>query len=714
MTDRDDKQPYSTVPAQDADAFLNSLQKSDDDSKPEKPRQVKASKWKLVGRFFLFLFLSFFVFGAGAGSYALYFFTKSLPDFAELENFRPGSITRVYDRNDELIAEFFQEKRIPVSIEDLPPYVYMASVAVEDSTFFEHAGLDFQGITRAFYTNLQAGRVVEGGSTITQQLAKTMFLTPERKLTRKIREAMLAYKIDKSLDKMRILELYLNQIYYGRGAYGIEAAAQNFFNKSAHELSISEAALLAGMPQAPSRYSRDIHSTMTRNRHLHVLSRMREDLVITASQYDSAVNEQLSITGTHRQLNLAPYVNEMVRNHVLERYGSDALYHHGLNIYTTIDLPAQLAAQEAIRKGHEEYAQRHAKGLPHDTPPEDVQFALLSIDNHDGSIVALVGGTSFHTSQFNRATASLRQSGSAFKPLIFAAGLSRGFTAASIIIDSPIIFASDELVWKPENYSERFYGPTTLREALAMSRNIVTVKLLREVGIPYATEFIQKMGISSMISQDLSIALGSTSVSLLELTRAYAAFPSGGKLHDLFLIRRVEDRDGNVLEERAPSSVRVISPQDAYIMTSMLESAVQDGTGFRAKRLNRPVAGKTGSTNNFVDAWFIGFSPEITTGVWTGFDSPRTLGNQETGSRAAAPVWVDYMERYFVGKPVRNFTVPEDLVFRLVDPKTGKLAHSREGAVYEVFIAGTEPTEYSVRSERQNIDEMYRLRGGGQ
>ncbi|MBB5021702.1 penicillin-binding protein 1A [Desulfurispira natronophila] len=681
--------------------------------KPRTPRPRRGAL-AMIGKIMLFLFLSVFLFGAGGLSYGLYYFYKGLPDFSELENFEPGSITRVYDRNDEIIAEFFLEKRIPVSIEDLPEYVYMSVVAVEDTTFFEHQGLDFQGIMRAFIANMQAGRIVEGGSTITQQLAKTMFLTPERNITRKIREALLAYKIDRTLDKMKILELYMNQVYFGRGAYGIEAAAQNFFDISASDLSISQAALLAGMPQAPSRYGRDIHAQITRNRHLHTLGRMREDRVITESQYDDAVNEQLEITGHHRQLNKAPYVNDMVRNYLLENYGADAIYHQGLNVYTTIDINAQLEAQQAITKGLDAYVGRHPNGLPHETPPEDLQFSLISVDNNDGSILALVGGTNFYTSQFNRATNGFRQSGSAFKPFIFSAAIDQGYTAASIIIDSPLIFSSDELVWKPENYSERFYGPTTLREALAKSRNIVTVKLLREVGVRHAIDFSRRLGISSPISEDLSIALGSTSVSLWEITRAYATFPSQGRLHHMHYISRIENRHGNILEEFQPAYEQVITEQDAYIMTSMLQTAVEDGTGFRARALERPTGGKTGSTNNFVDAWFIGFTPEVTTGVWAGFDTPRTMGNHETGSRTAAPVWVDFMQQYMSDKPVRNFTTPENLVYRLVDPYTGKLARSREGAVYEVFLAGTEPTEYSGPSERQTIDDMYRLRGGGQ
>lgn len=675
------------------------------------PRRRRRGLWWKIP---LGLMLGGILFVSGLISAYVYSLWSSLPDTQGLEQFRPSSITRVYDRQGEPIAEFFREKRIPVDIHTLPEHVYLASVAVEDATFFEHDGLDFQGIFRAFMTNLEAGRVVEGGSTITQQLAKTMYLTAERRLSRKIKEAFLAYKIDRNLDKMRILELYLNQIYFGRGAYGIEAAAQNYFSKSAADLNIAEAALLAGMPKAPSRYGRDIHAPETQSRKAHVLRRMREERMITESDYDEAINMHLEVTGKTGQLNRAPYVAEMVRSHLIERYGSRAVYEQGLIVHTTIDLGAQLAAERAIDKGVQAYMERHEPGsLPHQYDPEDVQYSLLSIDNQTGGVLALAGGTDFYTNQFNRATDAQRQSGSAFKPLIFSAAIEQGYSASSVLIDAPLIYQSPDLVWKPENYSEKFYGPTSLRRALAKSRNVISIKLVQEVGIDAVIDHIRRLGISSPVDRNLSIALGSSGVSLWEITRAYAVYPSGGKLLDLHLISRVEDRDGGLLESAQPRPRQVMDKRDAYIVNDMLVSVIEEGTGRRARVLERPAGGKTGTTNDFNDAWFMGFTQQVTTGVWCGFDSPVTLGRYETGAKAALPVWTDFMVDYHQGRPVREFAVPEGIVFRRVDPQTGLLARPGDSeSRYELFIDGNQPREYSGSGDASNTEELFRLREG--
>ncbi|WP_051321312.1 penicillin-binding protein 1A [Chrysiogenes arsenatis] len=700
---------WNTQPTSSPEHFQHTQAPEPEASQPH-PKRKSGLWWKLP----LSLMLGCCIFLGGVLGYIVATLYQELPAIDELGSFRPSSISRMYDRNGVLIGEFFREKRIPISLQTLPEHVYYASIAVEDATFFEHGGLDFQGIIRAATKNFQAGRVVEGGSTITQQLAKTMFLTSERKLTRKIKEAFLAFKIDSTLEKQHILELYLNQIYYGRGAYGIEAAAQNFFNKSAHELTVAEAAMLAGMPKAPSRYSRDINDAETQQRWRHVLNRMREERAITESQFDEAINTPLAITGHIGQLNDAPYVSDFVRNAIIEKHGEDLLYREGVSIYTTVDIRAQHVAHEAITKAKQEYIQRReGRRLPHELTPEDIQFALLSIDNHDGAIIAMVGGTDFYTNQFNRAMNGQRQTGSAFKPFVYSAALEKGLSPATIMVDAPMIFPSSELVWKPENYTQRFYGPTSLRNAVAQSLNVVAVKVLQEVGIGTAIDHVRRLGITAPINRDLSIALGSSSVTLLELTRAYSIFPAEGRRHEPYLIQRVVDRDGKVIEEHIPSFEQAISPQVAYVMTSMLQSVITDGTGRSLRSLPMTLAGKTGTTNAFNDAWFFGFTPRYTTGVWTGFDVPRTMGHGEAGARSAAPVFAEFAKNYFDSEPAVDFPVPEGVVFRRIDPTTGQLA--REGApnsIMEVFVAGTEPRDVSTGSTQDQMIDLFQLRGG--
>ena len=756
------------------------------------------------------------IMGAMASVGVYLYLSKNLPQIISLTQYHPPIITTVYSDDGRTIAEFFEERRIIKPLEEMPLELIHAFIAAEDSRFYKHKGIDFYSILRAFFKNLEAGTIVQGGSTITQQVTKSFLLTPQKTYTRKIKEAILAYRIDKAFNKKEILYLYLNQIYLGHGAYGVEAAADNYFGKSITDLNLAECAILAGLPQAPSKYSPFRHPERAKQRQIYVLNRMVAEGYITQAQAAEAINTEVEIK-PRRNLYIEeiPYYTEQVRRYVEEKYGREVLYTQGLKIYTAANIEMQKIAQEETEKGLFELDKRQGfRGPLKKLAPEEIetfsktvqseldenplevgqiikgvvikvddknkavtvrignslgqialadmdwarqpdievayyevklkrpgdalqtgdviwvkakekiedseqwqlaleqepvaQAALLCLEAETGFVKAIVGGRDFRDSQFNRAIQSRRQPGSAFKPLIYAAALDkhyeeepeRFYTAASVIIDSPIVFEDEErdFTWKPKNYKERFFGPTLMRDALAKSRNVVTIKILQDIGIDYAIEYANKLGINSDLSKDLSIALGSSGVSLLELTKAYSVFANRGYLIEPVFITKIEDRDGNVLEEMAPERIKVIEETTAYLMTNLLEGVVKHGTGWRVKALKRPVAGKTGTTNNLFDAWFMGYTPQYITGTWVGFDDEAPLGKSETGSRAASPIWLGFMQRILAGKPPKIFEVPEGVVFTQIDAETGLLPipESKE-TVFVCFKEGTEPTEYSKK-----------------
>jgi len=753
------------------------------------------------------------------GGYGFYRVTRNLPQIASLQDYQPSIVTNVYAEDGTPIAEFYIERRIVVPLEEIPQKLIWAFVAAEDSRFFEHEGIDFIGILRALWKNIRAGGIVQGGSTITQQVTKSLLLTPERSYTRKLREAILAYRIEKHLSKEEILYLYLNQIYLGHGAYGVGAAAQNYFGKHLEELNLAECATLAGLPQAPSRYSPYSHPQRAKERQVYVLNQMVSDGYISADEAAEALAYNLEVKARKDwDIGKVPYFAEHIRRYLEEKYGREVLYRQGLQVYTTVNLAFQKAAQRAVKKGLYELDKRQGyrgpvahlaseeiepffqklkesveangglepgtvvKGvviavssaekkvsvrlseglgilpvekmewarkpdpeiaygavkvtnparvlkvgdvilvrlLERDSKTEnwllaleqepEVQGALLCMDNATGHVRAMVGGIDFHTSQFNRAIQSRRQPGSAFKPFTYAAALDKGYTPATIIIDSPIIYTDDQMdwKWKPKNYKEKFYGPTLFRTALIFSRNVVTIKILRDIGIDYVIDYARRFGISSPLSRDLSLALGSSGVSLLELTNAYSVFANLGELVSPIFITKILDRQGNLLEEYRPQRERVLEKDTAYVMTHLLQEVVKYGTGWRARAIKRPTAGKTGTTNNLQDAWYIGFTPSYVTGVWVGFDGDRTLGKFETGSRAASPIWVDFTAEVLKDKREKVFTVPENVVFAKIDPKTGLLAKpGDENAVFEAFKEGTAPTKTSDETTPA-IDEFFK------
>ncbi len=811
---------------------------------------------------------------------------RDLPDLHSLADYRPLLASRVLDRQGRLIGEFYDERRYMVSLEDLPAHVIQAFVASEDDAFFEHSGLDYRGILRAAWANLQAGgEIRQGGSTITQQVAKTLLLSPERRMTRKVKDMLLARRIEQRFSKQEILYLYLNQIYFGHGAYGVGEAARSYFGIAASELDVSQSALLAGLPQAPSAFSPYRNPDAAERRRRYVLRRMLEEGYLHEAAYEEVLASppELHEPPEAQDFEVASWFVEEVRRHLFEVLGGERVRREGLVIETTLDLDMQHAGVDALRSGLERLDHRQgyrgavrrilpeaiADALPslaaengfpvvEETPaevpaelpllavvtevdtendvarvafapglegevrlrdvrwartpnparypvpvrsiervfqvgdvtrfvrpepdPDDaptriprvllhqepaVEGALLAFEIETGDVLALVGGYDFARSEFNRVTQATRQPGSAFKPIIYAAALMEGQTPTSIVVDRPLVYEDPEsgFVWRPGNYKGRFLGELTLREALSRSVNNATIHLLDGLDLDGVMAFTRAVGIESPLERNLSLALGASGVSLLELVRAYAVFPAGGRVVVPRFMNRVLDAEGQVLLERVPlgnipasaaeaqvpdtngdlelepleppepappvvaaseglaengedeeeplAPGHVLSERDAFLATDMLRGVVVDpeGTGKQARVLRRALGGKTGTTNEQGDAWFVGFSPDLAAGVWVGYDERRVLGKGETGGRAALPIWVDFMRSALADRPKNDFLVPEGIVFARVDRKTGLLAGAgSKDSYFQSYREGTAPTETAERSTTaRESDRLLRL-----
>ena len=642
---------------------------------------------------FAAIFMVLFPIVTATGAY--FFLTYNLPTVQSLKDYKPSVVTSVYSEDNKVIGEFFIERRYTVPLSQMPPLLIQAFVAAEDAHYFEHKGIDYISILRAAFKNIERMEIAQGGSTITQQITKSLLLTPQKSFSRKIKEAVLAHRIEKSLTKNEILNLYLNQIYLGHGAYGVEAAVKTYFGKTVKDLNLSEIALIAGLPKAPATYSPFRYPDRAKSRQLYVLDRMVERSYITPEESDKANKTVIRLMPNEGKVQIeAPYFTEHIRKYVMEKYGEEKLYRGGLKIYTTLNLSMQKAAEKACKQGLEEIEQREKYGKK----GQIVQAALLCLDVRTGSVRTMVGGKDFSQNEFNRAVQSRRQPGSAFKPIVYAAALDKGFTPASLINDSPVVYPSGQngQPWKPENYDGEYHGPTSLRKALTNSVNVVTVKILERIGVNYVVNYAHNLGVKSPLAADLTLALGSSGVSLLELVRAYAAFPSLGALLDPVFITRIVDREGVVLEQNRPRMIQVISSQTAYLMTSILQSVVEEGTGRKVSALRYPCAGKTGTTNEFRDAWFIGYTPDLIAGVWVGFDDRRSMGRGETGAQAASPIWLYFMQRVVEDTPIKFFSIPEGIVFMKVDARTGGPAtSSTRETVFECFKEGTLPVGMS-------------------
>lgn len=641
--------------------------------------------------FYLFMMLSAMLIGGAIGYFL--FSVWDLPEVQTLEEYRPSITSRVYSDAGRPLAEFYVEKRTPVSISDVPDRLIQALIATEDVRFYRHRGLDIHGIARAMYRNIRAGRIIEGGSTLTQQLAKVLFLTPERSYNRKLKEMVLALKIEQRYTKKEILSLYLNQIYFGSGAYGVEAAAQTYFGKPARDLNLAECALLAGLPRSPKRYSPFKDPERALGRRAYVLNRMTDMHIITPEEAEDAKKAPLPSQPYTAIGGPAPYFVEYIRQKVEERFGSGILYSGGINIYTSINDELQAHAEAAVKAGVAEVEARRSKKIKN---PPPLQAALVAIEPATGHIRAMVGGMNFGKSQFNRAWQARRQPGSAFKPIVYAAALDKGFGPADLIDDSPATFStSDKKTWTPENFTKTYHGKVTLRRALAQSLNVATVRLLEKVGIEETIKYAQRLGIKSSLTPYLSLALGSFDVTLLELTSAYAVFANHGVRLDPVAILSITDITGRRLYMSDSLPVQAIKPETAYLITNLLRGVIENGTGYKARKLGRPAAGKTGTTNEYRDAWFVGYVPSLVTGVWVGYDDHRSIGPGETGARAALPIWLDFMKRVVKDTEPEDFIAPEGIIFRQIDPKTGLLSTDRcQASIREAFLPGTEPRKY--------------------
>lgn len=590
----------------------------------------------------------------------------NLPDISSMADYQPHATSFIMDKDGETIGWAFAENRQLAGLDEMPKMLTNAFVAAEDARFFQHPGVDTWSIARALIHNIKDGGRGQGASTITQQVARSLLLSPEKTYTRKIKEAILAYRIDKFLSKNDILHIYLNQIYLGEGAYGVSAAAQTYFGKPIKDLTLGEISILAGLPQAPSRYSPFKHFEKAKARQAYVLNRMAEDGYITPTAARKAYNDPLLWATQAGPPSVAEYFVQQVKNYVSDTYGKNLLNQGGLKIYTTLDLNLQKNAATAIQQGIAQWKIRQPQG---GEPP---QSALVSIETATGRVLAMVGGTEFKASQFNRATQARRQPGSSFKPIIYATAFGKGYTPNSIIDDAPIEFKTGSGIWRPKNYNDKFAGPTTLRNALIHSNNIVTIKLLQNVGTKPTIQLAHDMGIASPLEANLSLALGSSVVSLLELTAAYAVFADSGQFRAPILIDRIIDRNGKVLEQFANKPRQVLDERVAYQITYLLKGVIEEGTGKKAKGI--PFAGgKTGTTDQNIDAWFIGYTPRLVTGVWVGYDKLKTLGKKETGGQAAAPTWQAFMANATAYQANKDFPVPEGITFIPIPNKNGAM-----------------------------------------
>ena len=779
--------------------------------------------------------------GMGVGGIGLagllFYYANDLPTLRALSDYNPKQITKLYGHDGTLLAEYARQKRIYVSIDDVPQELIEAYLAAEDAAFYNHPGFDVKGIVRAALTNIFSGHK-QGASTITQQVAKTFLLTNVRTYERKIKEVILARRIERSFTKNEILALYLNQIYLGAGAYGVSAASLRYFNKPLAELELGQMALLAGLPRAPSAYNPLVYPRVARLRRDVIIRRMEAENFITAAQADKAVASDLKLDPrSGPQNNSTASFNEHVRRQLLDEFGADRLYEDGLQVHTTLFPDFQKIAQNAVQNGLRAYDRRHGyrgpyerifylsswqeridalfkekkllrdfaipaavleindqeefakiglpagrigyiplkamtwarkyisadeKGAPVNVPSDvlrrgdvvfvrqlekqdelqefddkqgfysleqlpKVQAALVALDIHTGAVRAMVGGFS-PEDEFNRAIQAKRQPGSAFKPIVYTYALTQGFTAASQILDAPVVIRGGEKDWKPTNYSRRVYGMSSLRRGLEKSRNLMTIRLAQEVGIRGIIKYARRFGLAHEMPADLSTALGAASTTLLNLTSAYSVFPNQGERAAPYFVERIQNASGELVAAshydcqnctgtlaspkmapnvRQMNKEKVISPQVSYVMLDLLRGVVQNGTGRRARAVGHPVGGKTGTTNDYIDAWFMGFSPWYAVGVWVGFDTPKTLGKGEAGSRAALPIWTEFMKKALHGYRQREYPIPQGITLMQIDKKTG-LQPNRDtkSTRLEVFVEGTQPGQNAnAQGDKMKLDD---------
>ncbi len=660
------------------------------------------SKTKII------LYLILVILFAGTGVLGGYFIADlyDLPHIEQLEEYQPPGITRVYSKEGEVLAEFFLEKREVVPLSRIPPHLQKAFIALEDQRFYEHRGLDLGRLFKAMWINLKTWSFEGGGaSTITQQLARNLFLTPERTLLRKAKEAILAIQIERAYSKEEIFKMHLNQIYFGKGVYGVAEAASFYFEKKVDDLTLAESAFLTTIPRNPTYYSPINYPQHTHQGKKIVLKRMHALGFITDEELKKAEEEPIEVAVSEEEkerenIYWAPYFVEWIRQEVERKYGYDELWRGGLKIYTTLDLDMQKAAEESLVGYLKE---------------NDHQGALLAIDPHTGDIKALVGGRDFWENQYNRATQAHRQTGSAFKLFTYTAAIDSGkFTPVSPFFDAPIAFKKskktgesgevkeEEELWFPQNYEKYYWGRVCLWQMFAHSINVSSVRLLEKVGVEKVVRYAHQLGIESPLNHDLTLTLGTSGVTLLEMVRGYATIANYGIKAQPIFIQKIEDREGRVLEENFPQKQIVLSPQTSFVMIDLLKKAIDYGTGKRVRWMgfNRPCGGKTGTvgwtgeedTDKTIDAWFIGITPDLVTGVWVGNDDASPLGEKMTGSAVAIPIWTKFMKKALEGEPVKDFSSPSGVVFKEMDVETGLLATPEsENTLWLAFLEATAP-----------------------
>ncbi|MDR0820476.1 MAG: transglycosylase domain-containing protein [Endomicrobium sp.] len=653
-------------------------------------------------------------------------FIDNLPSIKQLENYTPNLSTKIYDKDNNLIAELFTERRTFIPINKIPVNLQNAFIAIEDKDFFKHWGISIKGIMRAFSRILLKMKIAEGGSTITQQLAKTIFLTRDKTLIRKIKEVLLTIQLEKNYSKDEILQLYINQIYFGSGAYGVQAATRIYFNKNAQDLNLAECATLAAIPKSPNYYNPFKNAKASLTRRNLVLLRMRKLGYITKEKEEEALAVALPTKETALKENMGHYLLEFLRIMLEPKYGTTVLLKGGLSIYTTIDMKAQASAEKAIEEALANFDKNKLKVFEKSKQkPVKVQGALIAIDPKNGAIRAMVGGRNFRESQFNRAIQAKRQPGSAFKPFVYLAAIETGLTPATLLNDEPMVFIykgnswnlvsrditaletiaetvpekdliNTNKIWTPTNYGKKYRGHVILKTALASSINICAIETIMQITPLKVIQSAKNLGITTPLANSFSLALGSSDTTLQEMVSAFAVFASGGIKTTPYIITKITDRDGKILEQNIPQQKEVLSSQDCFIITNMLKAVVEKGSGWNAKNLGRPCAGKTGTTNDSSDAWFIGYTPQLAAGVWIGYDDRSiSLGEKVTGGIIACPVWTQFMKEALDGKPVLDFIQPENIEWALIEPSTGLLALSKtSGASLEAFVKGTVPTKY--------------------
>ncbi len=753
----------------------------------------------------IFLISLGIIFSTILGVLVGFFFTyqKGLPRIKNLEEIKPSVVSEVYSDDGRVIGRYFLEKRIILKEKEIPDVVKKAFIATEDSRFYKHWGVDFWRVIGALVRNIKHGRKTQGASTITMQLARTLFLTQKRTWSRKIKETLLALQIERQYTKDQILTYYLNQIYLGYGNYGIEAASEFYFGKPAKYLDISEAALLAGINSSVGRYSPLTHKDRAIKRRNYAIKRMFEEKFITKKQYLENIAKPLRIVkkDPYQNNDYLAYFIEEVRKYISNHYGSKVLYQNGLKVYTTLNIEYQKIAYKALRAGLRAHDKRRgwrkdkknilAEGKKIDEiklkeweiPPKvgyitkglvlkvgrkkaevkvgdyigilkienakwtkiynmrkilrkgdiievnvlktddknkklslfleqepKTEGGFLAIDPHTGEIKAMIGGYSFKRSEFNNAVQAKRQPGSTFKPIIYSAALSNGYTPASTFIDEPVTFYDKwtKEEWSPLNFDQKYRGLCTLRRGLEESRNVMTAKLLEAITPQLAIEYAKRFGIKSKLSPYLSMSLGTMEVSLLEMVSAFSVFPNHGVRIKPFFIKKIQDMNGNILYENRFEANQVITPQVAYQMVSLLRGVVLRGTARKARVLHRTCGGKTGTTDDYTDAWFIGFTPSVVAGVWVGYDHKKSLGYYETGSRAALPIWIDFIQNIYKDKPDEEFTVPPNINFVRIDYFTGLLATPAcRLIIKEAFLPGTEPQRFCSEEDHLLVNDYY-------